>query len=54
VRAVHNHGAGDILEIHAPGERATLLIPFTKKAVPTVDLTARRIIADPPEESESE
>ncbi len=54
VRAVHNHGAGDILEIHAPGQRATLLIPFTKKAVPTVDLTARRIIADPPEETEGE
>ena len=54
VRAVHNHGAGDILEIHGPGRTATLLIPFTKKAVPTVDLTARRIIADPPEETEGE
>jgi 16S rRNA processing protein RimM len=54
VRAVHNHGAGDILEIHAPGQRSTLLIPFTKKAVPTVDLTAGRIIADPPEETEGE
>lgn len=53
VRAIYNHGAGDILEIHAPGRKATLLLPFTRAAVPTVDLTAGRIIADPPEESEA-
>jgi 16S rRNA processing protein RimM len=53
VRAVHNHGAGDILEIYAPGLRTALLLPFTKAIVPTVDLTAGRIIADPPEESEA-
>lgn len=54
VRAVYNHGAGDILEIYGPGRKTTLLIPFTKKAVPTVDLTARRIIADPPDETGEE
>lgn len=48
VRAVHNHGAGDILEIALPGGKDTLLIPFTRAAVPTVDLAAGRIIADPP------
>lgn len=48
VEAVHNHGAGDILEIRAPGGKS-LLLPFTRAAVPTVDLTAGRIIADPPE-----
>lgn len=52
VRAVHNHGAGDILEIFSPGRRQTLLLPFTKAVVPTVDLTAGRIVADPPEEAE--
>lgn len=52
VRAVYNHGAGDILEIFAPGAKSTLLLPFTRAIVPTVDLTARRIVADPPEESE--
>ncbi|MBC7145590.1 MAG: ribosome maturation factor RimM [Thioclava marina] len=50
VRAVHNHGAGDILEIFAPGRKQALLLPFTKAAVPTVDLAAGRIVADPPEE----
>jgi len=51
VHAVHNHGAGDILEILAPGQRNALLLPFTRAAVPTVDLTAGRIIVDLPEEA---
>lgn len=49
VRAVQNHGASDLLEIHAPGQRTTVLLPFTRAAVPTVDLAAGRIVADPPE-----
>lgn len=53
VRAVHDHGAGDILEVFQPGAKSTLLLPFTKAIVPTVDLTAGRIIADPPEETEA-
>lgn len=51
VRAVHNHGAGDILEVTGTG--GALLLPFTRAAVPTVDLTAGRIIADPPDEIEA-
>jgi 16S rRNA processing protein RimM len=47
VAAVLNHGAGDILEVRGP--RGTLLLPFTRAVVPTVDLSARRIVADPPE-----
>ncbi|MGB3147831.1 MAG: ribosome maturation factor RimM [Paracoccaceae bacterium] len=54
VRAVYNHGAGDILEVAGPGLKATLLLPFTKAIVPTVDLTARRVIVDPPVESADE
>lgn len=46
VRAIYDHGAGDILEVYGPA--GVLLIPFTKAAVPTVDLAARRIVADPP------
>ncbi|WP_412506537.1 ribosome maturation factor RimM [Roseovarius sp. SYSU LYC5161] len=49
VKAVLNHGAGDLLEIHGPGLRATVLLPFTRAAVPTVDLAAGRIVADPPD-----
>jgi 16S rRNA processing protein RimM len=47
VRAVADHGAGDILEIARPGA-AEILVPFTRQAVPTVDLAAGRIVVDPP------
>ncbi|HKL45557.1 MAG TPA: ribosome maturation factor RimM [Roseovarius sp.] len=49
VKAVLNHGAGDLLEIHAAGKTASVLMPFTREAVPTVDLASGRIVADPPE-----
>ncbi|MEM0948981.1 MAG: ribosome maturation factor RimM [Pseudomonadota bacterium] len=49
VRAVLNHGAGDLLEITGPDLKTPVLLPFTKEAVPTVDLTGRRLVADPPD-----
>ncbi|MEO0467789.1 MAG: ribosome maturation factor RimM [Pseudomonadota bacterium] len=49
VKAVHNHGASDLLEIDPSGGGASVLLPFTLEAVPTVDLTTGRIVADPPE-----
>ena len=39
VVAVHNHGAGDILEVELADGR-TELVPFTRAAVPAVDLAA--------------
>lgn len=49
VTAVHNHGAGDLLEIAGGGRKQALLLPFTLAVVPTVDLAARRIVVDLPE-----
>lgn len=49
LQAVHNHGAGDLLEIIGPGMKSALLLPFTRAVIPTVDLAARRIVADLPE-----
>jgi 16S rRNA processing protein RimM len=49
LKAVHNHGAGDLLEVQTPGASDTLLVPFNRTAVPLVDLTAGIIIADLPE-----
>lgn len=49
VLSVNNHGAGDILEINGPGTKGALMIPFTRAAVPTVDLASGRIIVDLPE-----
>lgn len=49
IRAVHNHGAGDLLEVMGPGRKQPLLIPFTPACVPTVDLALGRAVADLPE-----
>ncbi|QIE55431.1 16S rRNA processing protein RimM [Pikeienuella piscinae] len=49
IQAVEDFGAGDFLEIASPCG-APLLVPFTRNAVPTVDLAARRVIVDPPED----
>ncbi len=49
VSAVHNHGAGDLLEITGPGLTTPALLPFTRANVPTVDLATGRVVVDPPE-----
>ena len=49
VKAVLNHGAGDLLEISGKSLKQPVLLPFTQAAVPTVDIAASRIIADPPD-----
>ena len=49
VLAVHNYGAGDFLEVRGPEGRA-LTLPFTKAAVPAVDIAGGRLIAAPPDE----
>jgi len=53
VSAVQNHGAGDILEI-IPKAGASLLLPFSREVVPTVDLAAGRIVVDLPDEPKDE
>jgi 16S rRNA processing protein RimM len=47
VGAVHNFGAGDILELRGDDGRE-LLLPFSDAVVPEVDLAAGRIVAAPP------
>lgn len=49
VKNVLNHGASDLLEVQEPQSSKTILLPFTQAVVPTVDLTAGRIVADPPD-----
>ncbi|MEM7546351.1 MAG: ribosome maturation factor RimM [Pseudomonadota bacterium] len=52
VRSVDDFGGGDFLEIVRSDNGRLLLIPFTRAAVPTVDLGAGRIVIDPPEDIE--
>ena len=47
VRAVHDFGAGDTLEI-ARTEGPPVMVPFTRAIVPSVELAAGRLVVDPP------
>jgi 16S rRNA processing protein RimM len=49
VVAIHNFGAGDIIEI-APPSGATMLLPFTNAVVPSVDLAGGRVVIELPDE----
>ena len=49
VKAVQDYGAGTLLEIMPAGARATVLLPFTRDAVPSVDIEGGRLVADPPD-----
>ena len=53
VIAIHNFGAGDIIEI-APPQGATMLLPFTNAVVPSVDLAAGRVVIELPQEIDGE
>jgi len=48
VTAVHDFGAGDVIEFQAPGVKARML-PFTEAVVPEVDLAGGRLVVDPPD-----
>jgi 16S rRNA processing protein RimM len=48
VKAVHDFGAGDSLEIER-AEGGIVLVPFTSASVPVVDITAGRLVLEPPE-----
>lgn len=45
VSAFHDFGGGDIMEIEYPNGR-TVLVPFTRAAVPVVDIEARFVAID--------
>ena len=52
VKAIHNYGAGDVIEI-ARGEGDTVMLPFAKDFVPTVDVANGRVVIAVPEEVET-
>ncbi len=49
VLAIHNFGAGDIIEI-APPSGTTILLPFSNAVVPTVDIAGGRVVIELPAE----
>lgn len=50
VSAIHNFGAGDILEIRPAAGGPDLLVPFTEATVPEVNIEAARLTLVPPED----
>ena len=50
--AVHNFGAGDILEMAPQGGGATVMLPFADAAVPTIDIAGGRVIINLPPDDE--
>jgi 16S rRNA processing protein RimM len=47
LKAVYNFGAGDVLEFVTP-EKEKITVPFTKEAVPQIDIKNRKILVDWP------
>ena len=47
VRAIHDFGAGDTLEVTRPGA-PPVMVPFTRAVVPIVEPAAGRLVLDPP------
>lgn len=52
VTALHNFGAGDIIEIAPAAGGAPLMLSFTAETVPEVDLKAGRIVVVLPQEAD--
>jgi 16S rRNA processing protein RimM len=53
VHAIHNFGAGDLIEITPLGTSDTMMLPFTDATVPKIDLAAKQIVVVPPAEIEA-
>jgi len=48
IAAVHNFGAGDLLEVQPIGGGETVMVPFTDAVVPVVDIAGEKLIMRPP------
>jgi 16S rRNA processing protein RimM len=44
VVAMHNFGAGDVVELRPADRRDTVMLPFTHAAVPEIDIAGGRIV----------
>jgi 16S rRNA processing protein RimM len=52
VQAIHNYGAGDVIEI-ARTDGDSVLLPFTRETVPLIEIDKSRIVVAVPEEVET-
>jgi 16S rRNA processing protein RimM len=54
VVAVHDFGAGDLIEVRPDNASDTVMLPFTEATVPEVDIAGGRIVIDPPQDTAKE
>ncbi|SFZ85165.1 16S rRNA processing protein RimM [Devosia enhydra] len=54
VTAVHNHGAGDIIEVGDARSGDNFLYPFTRAVVPEVHIAEGYLVIEPPIETEAD
>ena len=52
IAALHNYGAGDIVEITRP-DGDSVLLSFTRETVPVIDIPGGRVVVAVPEEDET-
>jgi 16S rRNA processing protein RimM len=48
VLSVQDFGGGELLEVRRPGTPGTVLVPFSRAAVPVVDVSGGFVVIDPP------
>lgn len=48
IAAIHNFGAGDLIEVTPAEGGSSVMLPFTAAVVPSIDLAAGRLVIDPP------
>ena len=53
VHALHNFGAGDVIEITPAGSGPAVMLPFNDATVPKIDLAKKQIVVVPPAEIEA-
>ena len=49
IMAIHDFGAGDLLELKPSSGGPTVLVPFTRETVPEIDVEGGRLTLVPPE-----
>ena len=54
VKAMHNFGAGDLLEIEPAAGGQTVMLAFNEAIVPTIDIAGGRVVIAPPVEISAE
>ena len=53
VKAIHNYGASDVIEIEQPSGDS-MLLAFTKETVTHIEIDKGRIVVAPPRDDEAE